>query len=233
MFIDGYDECRFDPRQADNLAQHLSLPAEAKLIVTCRSDAVPEDQQRPRFAFNGKLQSCHYLSFNTSELLAYLKQHLAWDDIAHRSYEARLQSSAELRSALRNPFVLYLLWQSWEKVSKKPLEQLTRSDIYEGFIEHMVTSQQDLLEDEVLRQLKAGHASLPASFQAHANETALLAAEDRSATLALAKGGKTGSPWAGLEALVQQQAQQRYRERQASLDGLSAEEKRKQPGAWY
>lgn len=187
---------------------------------------MPDDQVQERFAFQGRLQSCHYLSFNTSELLAYLKQHLGWNNATHRRYEAKLQGSAELRAVLRNPYVLHLLWQSWETVSRKPLEGLTRADIYDGFIEHMVRSQQGLLEDEVRQRLQAGHASLPASFQVYANETALLAAEARSATLALDEADKTSSPWASLEALVRQEAQQRYRERQARLDGLSAEEKK-------
>lgn len=226
VFIDGYDECRVGKKAPGNLARRLGLPADAKLIVTCRPGAVPEDELRKRFAFRGQLQSCHYLSFNTSELLAYLKQHLAWDDATYRNYAARLQGADELRAVLRNPFVLYLLWQSWATVSRKPLEELTRADIYDGFIEHMVSSQQGLLEGAVLRQLQAGHASLPASFQAYANETALLAAQGESATLALSSADKTGSPWANLSALVQQEAQQRYRKRQARLAGMSAEEKK-------
>jgi hypothetical protein len=40
---------------------------------------------------------------------------LAWDEATHRAYQAKLQGSAELRAVLRNPFVLYLLWQSWER----------------------------------------------------------------------------------------------------------------------
>ena len=226
VFIDGYDECRFEEETPGNLARHLSLPLDAKLIVTCRPGTVPKDQVEERFAFQGQLQSCHYLSFNPGQLLAYLKQHLGWDEATHRGYEAKLQGAAELRAVLRNPFVLYLLWQSWETISKKPLEGLTRADIYDGFIEHMVSSQQRLLEDEVRQQLQAGHASLPAGFRVYANETALLAAQGRSATLALASAAQTGSPWAGLEALVRQEAQRRYRERQSRLDVLSAQEKK-------
>jgi tetratricopeptide (TPR) repeat protein/tRNA A-37 threonylcarbamoyl transferase component Bud32 len=226
VFIDGYDECRFEEEAPGNLARHLGLPLDAKLIVTCRPGTVPKDQVEERFAFQGRLQSCHYLSFNTGQLLAYLKQHLGWDEATHRGYEAKLQGAAELRAALRNPFVLYLLWQSWETISKKLLEGLTRADIYDGFIEHMVSSLQGLLENEVRQQLQAGHDSLAASFRAYANETALLAAQGKSATLALASAAQTGSPWAGLETLVRQEAQRRYRERQTRLDSLSAQEKK-------
>ena len=228
VFVDGYDECRFDDNAPGNLALHLGLPADARLIVTCRPDTVPQDQQQERFAFESRLQSCHYLSFNTSQLLAYLKQHLAWDEATYRGYEAKLRASADLRAALRNPFVLYLLWQSWETVSRKPLEGLSRPDIYEGFIEHMVNTRQSLLEGEVLQTLQSGHATLPASFQAFANQTALLAAEGQSTMLARADGHKTGSPWAALEALAQEQAQQVYRERQTRLEGLSPEARKEQ-----
>ena len=228
VFVDGYDECRIDDQAPANLGQHLGLPPGARLIVTCRPGTVPRDQVQQRFAWQGKLQSCHYLSFGTSQLLAYLKQHLAWDDATCRSYEARLQGSAEIRAVLRNPFLLYLLWQSWETVSKKPLESLTRSDIYESFIEHMVNSQQGLLDEKVLEQLREEHGSLAAGFRAFACETALLACESRAESLALVDALKTGSPWAGLEWLVQHKAGRRYRKRQLALNQLSVEKRKEQ-----
>ena len=228
VFVDGYDECRFDDAAPGNLAQHLGLPAGAKLIVTCRPGIVPDDQLQQRFTVEGKLQSCHYLSFHTNQLLAYLKQHLSWDEATYRSYRAKLHGSAEVRAVLRNPFVLYLLRQSWETVSKKPLEQLTRSDIYESFIEHIVTSRQGFLEDEVLKQLQAGHTTLAASFAAFAHEVALLASEDQKATLAATDGDKTGSAWGVLEERVRQQAQLRYEERQARVAQLSEAERKEQ-----
>ena len=228
VFVDGYDECRIDDQAPANLAQHLGLPPGARLIVTCRPGTVPQDQVRERFAWQGKLQSCHYLSFDTGRLLAYLKQHLAWDDATCRSYEARLQGSAEIRAVLRNPFVLYLLWQSWETVSNKPLESLTRSDIYESFIEHMANNGQGLLDDKVLEQLLEEHGSLAAGFRAFACETALLACESRAESLAVADAQKTGSPWAGLEWLVQHKAGRRYRKRQLALDQLSVEKRKEQ-----
>ena len=226
VFVDGYDECRSDEEKPRNLARHLSLPADAKLIVTCRPGTIPKDQVQEHFAFQGALQSRHYLPFNTGQLLTYLKQHLDWDETTYRSFQSRLEHSAELRAVLRNPFVLYLLWQSWETVSRKPMEGLTRADIYDGFIAHMVTSQQVLLEDNVLQQLKTGHASLAASFQAYTNETALLTAAGRSMVLPLSRVGSIDSPWAGLEALVRQEAERRYRERQTWLDSLNAVEKK-------
>ena len=228
VFIDGYDEVGIDEENPGNLARHVGLPADARLIVTCRPGTVPEDQQQQRFALAGKLQGCHYLSFGTSQLLSYLKQHLAWDNATYQGYATKLQASVELRAVLRNPFVLYLLWQSWDTVSKKPLEKLTRSDIYEGFIEHMVNSGKGMVEDAVLQQLQASHGTLSASFTMFARDTALLAAKGSGIVLPLANAGQPGSPWAGLEALVQQQAQQRYQARQTKVSELSEAERKEQ-----
>ena len=228
VFVDGYDECRMEEGQPGNLVDHLGLPPGAKLIVTCRPDTVPEEQLRERFGFKGQLRTCHYLSFNSSQLLAYLKEHLGWDEATHRQYQAKLQGSADMRAALRNPFVLYLLWQSWETVSKQPLEQLTRSQIYAGFIEHMVNAGRSLLDKEVQQQLQAGHDALAPSFQAFARQVALLACQDHGITLPVARADETGSAWARLEELVRQEARQRYKEREGRLAQLSEAEKKEQ-----
>ncbi len=194
VFVDGYDECAIEEENPGNLASHLGLPAGARLIVTCRPGTVPEDQQEERLALARQLQSCHYLSFGTDQLLSYLKQHLVWDEATHRGYQTKLQDAAELRAVLRNPFVLYLLWQSWETVSRKPLEQLTRSAIYEGFIEHTVNSGKGMVEEAVLQQLQGSHATLAGSFATFAQQIALLAAKVFGITLFVMDAQQTGSP---------------------------------------
>jgi len=70
--------------------------------------------------------------------------------------------------------------------------------------------------------------ALAPSFQAFARQVAFLACQDQGITLALAEAPKMGSAWAQLGELVQQKAQQRYKERESRLAQSSEAEKKEQ-----
>jgi hypothetical protein len=72
---------------------------------------------------------------------------------------------------------------------------------------------------------------IPDARRTPPRHTGCQASAPQPATLALsalADARQTGSAWAGLDALVQQQAQQRYQERQVRLAGLSEAERKAQ-----
>lgn len=182
---------------------------------------------RQRFAVNDKLTTCHYLPFNEKQLLTYLKDRLHWDDKTYGHYHSRLRAAPSLRTLLRNPLVLRLFWQSWDTLSTRPLDQLTRSDIYAGFIGQAVNSSKNLLEAAVLDELSAGHASLAASFTAFACKVAMLACEKRDIALS-ADNPRINSAWNGFQVLAEREARRRYRQRETDLAQQAPETKKEQ-----
>src|SRR5262249_21604591 len=148
----GYDELTGSKKEEvlPNLVSHLGLQAakHAKLIVTCRPGTVKEEEQIAYFGFKDQLQTYHVLPFNTNQLLTYLQEQLSWDDATKAEYKRKLQDSKAVQEVLRNPFVLYLLRQSWGTLSHTPFEALTRWRIYEGSIRHAITTNAHLLEKQ-------------------------------------------------------------------------------------
>lgn len=231
VFVDGYDECRLQPDQPQNLGKRLGLPEDAKLIVTCRPYVVKDEELGERFACNARLQTRHILPLNFGQLLNYLHDRLAWDAATHAQYRARFLQSSQLREVLRNPFVLYLLWQSWETVSKQPLERLTRAQVYAGFIVHLVDRGSGLLAPGVRTRLQGDAATLAASYAAFTERVALWAACMQRISLPQDEVGKLALSWSRLRELAQEEAMQCYEAREARLaqldEGARKEHKRR------
>jgi serine/threonine protein kinase/Tfp pilus assembly protein PilF len=225
VIFDAYDECRFTQAQALNLPEYLGLPDDAKLIITCRPKVVKDAELDERFAVQGRLQVRHHLPFTLDQALDYLRARLDWDDEGHARYRAVLLQSAELRAVLGNPFVLYMLAQSWPTISRQPLESLTRSQIYAGFIRHLVEQGASLLASGVKASLQDNATDLAESYARVAYQTALQAAIWGGSSLAEDKALKNGWAWTRLPQLVEEEARQRYRERNAEVDALSSSRK--------
>lgn len=169
LIIDGYDECQIDI-PPNNLPKHLGLEyfPNAKLLITCRPNAVPALELKNSFALNGSLTIRHFLSFKIDQMLVYLKERLHWNSDIQAQYQQKFQESYTLRAALRNPFVLSLLVRSWETVRYKDFNKLNRWQIYERFIEHWIKTRQFLLSHTLKRSLKRKYSTLLESFNAFA-----------------------------------------------------------------
>jgi serine/threonine protein kinase len=181
VFIDGYDELQMD-EEPINLVDHVGLAAydNIKLVVTCRPNTVDAKLLYERFNFKGNLETYYFLPFSLDQLLGYLKEQLSWGEETLGAYKKTLENSKSVREVLRNPFVLYLLKESWEIVSQRPLNKLTRFQIYEGFVEHAVTAGRSLLSPSVQSALAAGYPSLVESFKAFGREIAFEACWNNS-----------------------------------------------------
>jgi len=227
VFVDGYDELQMDGNPA-NLVKHLGLSVypNAKLIVTCRPNTVKSENLYGCFNFNDELQVCHFLPFSINQLLGYLKEQLSWEDETVAKYQNKLQSSKSVREVLRNPFVLYLLKQSWKTLSQEPLDQLTRWKIYEGFVKHSITTQSFLLSPQLQDILAAGYLNLVDSFQAFAKDIAFLSCQNNSTTFNWQEAlSELNYPWVKLKALVAEDACKQFAKRQQELSTSNEEEK--------
>jgi WD40 repeat protein/serine/threonine protein kinase len=184
IIIDGYDECQLD-MEPGNLAKHLGLEhfPNAKLLVTCRPNTVKTSELADHFALNGNLVVRHFLPFNVSQMFTYLKERLCWDSNIQSQYQQKLEDAHSLRAALRSPFVLSLLVQSWETVSQKDFNQLNRWQIYEGFVQHWINTSEFLLSQTLKNALKGRYSTLLESFNAFAADVAFKAFQKKSISL--------------------------------------------------
>jgi WD40 repeat protein/serine/threonine protein kinase len=221
FIIDGYDECQADV-EPQNLPQQLGLHnyPNAKLLVTSRPHIVNELELSNRFASNNNLVVRYFLPFSIHQLLNYLKINLYWNDKNYSDYQEKLQQSRQLRTVLRNPFVLSLLVQSWETVKEKDFSQLTRWQIYQGFVEHWLNQKKNLLSDKAQVILSQKHPSLLESFNAFASEMAFFAFQKKLISLPKYQEVElvnSSSYWLNLEKLVSQCSQETFSERQRLL----------------
>jgi len=235
VFVDSYDELQLEEKQAPgNLVKHLGLLEypKAKLIVTCRPNTVKPENLQGRFNFNGELQAYHFLPFSINQLLGYLKEQLSWEDETKEDYRRTLQSSKSVREVLRNPFVLYLLKQSWKTLSQEPLNQLNRWRIYEGSVRHSITIQRSLLSLQ-LQDALATHfltvdfnLNVDRRFQAFASEIAFRALQNNGITFNRQEAlRKLKSPWVKLKELVTKDARELFAKRLDELSKASEKEK--------
>ncbi len=166
LFIfDGYDELQSDIAP-QNLPTQLGLGAfpRAKLIVTSRRSAIVVGEETAVFSAGGRMTAYYLLPLPLSHMLTALEQRLQWRPEERENYAKRLQETSTLRIALRNPFVLNLFIQSWETLSRQDFSTLTRVRIYEGFIRHWLTTQQDFIAEPVQRTLQGESPDLITSF---------------------------------------------------------------------
>jgi len=234
VFIDGYDELGLEGKAEalPNLVNHLGLQGvvNAKLIVTCRPNTVERNELEARFSFSGKLETRHFLPFSIDQLLTYLKNELSWDDELHDEYKKTLENAESVRTVLRNPFVLHLMKESWETVSKRSLNRLNRWHIYEGFIEHIFKTQSSLLSENLHKRLIDNQENLLVSYQEFASRIAFSAFQKNGITLEW-KEALMVSTWANLKDLAQSQAKDEFAQRQeklaANLKEANEEEKNK------
>jgi len=230
IFIDGYDELQMD-EEPFNLVERLGLSNDdkIKIIVSCRPDAVDSNFLGKRFSFKGNLQIYYFLPFRFDQIVSYLKNELSWNECEAAQAEKALQNFKSTREVLRNPFMLYLLKQSWKTVFKQPLDKLNRWKIYEGFVNHLITTQCTLLSSKVQGALKGNYTSLVESFQAFTNDIAFGAFQNKNMTWSLLNlqraEGRLSCPWARLEGLVGQDAREQFTHRQEKLNKVSEKEK--------
>ena len=229
IIIDGYDECQQD-MASQNLAAQLGIPAQAsvKLIVTCRSETVEQNQLSNRFAFQGQLETRYFLPFNIKQVVSYLNDRLSWTESRRKKYQKTLSNTPAVRTVLRNPFVLSLLVQSWETIAKQDFNRLNRWKIYEGFVTHWLTTQQTLLPTSVQRILKGSSAvqktltsdeseTLLESFQTFAAQLAFTAFQQKGTALPDETAKQLNSPWISIKDIVEKTSRTVFVERQANL----------------
>ena len=217
IFIDGYDELQLDEAPMA-LVEHLGLQEAVgfKLIVTCRPNTVEKSALESRFGFNGALTTCYFLPFSLGQLLGYLQKELSWDEKVYEDYQKTLGDAETVKTVLRNPFVLYLFKQSWNTLSKKPLHQLNRWQIYEGFMAHVLQVQQPLLAKEVQKGLQGGYPDLLSSYQAFISKVAWWAFQQGGITLER-KEARCIFPWANVKKYTGREAKDKFAKQQAKL----------------
>ena len=217
VFIDGYDELQND-EEPTNLVEHLGLPeaGHPKLIVSCRPRTVEQSAQKSRFGFNGVLTTRHFLPFSLDQLLGYLQKELSWEEKVYQDYKNTLGNAESVRTVLRNPFVLQLFKQSWETLSKRPLDQLNRWQIYEGFIEHIIQANKAFLSINVQKCLNDGYPNLLSSYQAFISEVAWQSFQQKGITLGWEEA-KRLSPWARVKQYAEEDAKDEFAQRQKTL----------------
>ena len=219
FILDGYDELSGIP--FENLPEQLGLSSfpNAKLIVTSRHSAIKAGEEAARFGLEGALTTYYLLPLPLNTLLAALEERLGWQLQQKEDCAKRLQESPSLRVALRNPFVLNLFVQSWDTLAQEDFNKLSRVGIYEGFIRHWLTSQQDLLAPLVKQLLHGMSLDLVTSFyllaetlafDAYKQNTLLLKAE-------LYLDEKT-YPWLHLHTLINTAAAAEFEQREKSVE---------------
>ena len=215
VFIDGYDELQLDA-EPTNLVEHLGLleTEHFKLTVTCRPNTVEKSALESRFGFNGALTICHFLPFSLDQLLAYLQKELSWNEKVYHDYQKTLADAEAVRTILRNPFVLHLFRESWTTLSKRPLWELNRWQIYEAFIEHILQTNKSFLSKKIQKRLQGGHPNLFASYQAFMSEIAWQAFQQKDITLGWQEA-KELSPWAQVKQYAEEEAKDEFAQRQA------------------
>ena len=214
LIIDGYDECHQDD-VPQNLAEQLGIPddAKVKLLVTCRPNTVKFSELKNRFAFRETLAVRYFLPFNITQMLQYLTAQLSWEGEENKirnDYHSKLKDSQNLRTVLRNPFVLQLFVKSFETISQKDFNCLNRSGIYESAVEHWLTSRSLLLSNSVLENLRGGRKGLIESFEVFASQVAFTAFGDHEISLKLELFKKFNSSWKNLKAEVAQAGEETY-----------------------
>jgi WD40 repeat protein/serine/threonine protein kinase len=221
VFVDGYDELggeKDKDKALPNLVHHLGLSAypHAKMIVTCRPSTVEHSGLEGRFSFNGKLETRYFLPFSVEQLLTYLKNELSWEQESYDEYKKTLAEVESVRTVLRTPFVLHLMKGSWGTVSKKPLNRLSRYQIYEGFIEHTIKTQKSLLSESIQKLLQGNFPDLPTSYQAFASEVAFRAFQKNTTTLEW-KEALLFSRWVAIKGYARQEARKEFARCQKKL----------------
>ena len=228
VFIDGYDELQLDV-EPTNLVEHLGLlgMGNTKLIVSCRPNTVEKSALESRFGFNGALTTRYFLPFSLDQLLGYLQKELSWEEKVYQDYKNTLGAAESVRTVLRNPFVLHLFRESWETLSKRPLNQLNRWQIYEGFIEHILQVNKIYLSTKVQKCLQGDYPDLLTSYQAFMSEVAWQSFQQKDITLDWEKA-KDISPWAQVKQYAEEDAKDEFVKRQAQLTQAAKEKKAQQ-----
>ena len=221
VFVDGYDELQLDAAPT-NLADHLGLSdaGHAKLIVSCRPNTVKQSEQGTRFGFKGALTTRHFLPFSLDQLLGYLQQELSWEEKVYQDYKNTLGNAESVRTVLRNPFVLHLFRESWDTLSQRPLRELNRWQIYEGFIEHILKANKTLLSKKVRKKLQGDYPNLLTSYQAFMSQIAWQAFQKRGITLS-GKEAKRISSWASLKKHAKKAAKNEFTQRRKTLSKVA------------
>lgn len=215
VIVDGYDECK-TTGSYQNLAEQLGIVAfpNAKLLVTCRVDAVERADLKNRFNLNNNLKVRYFLPFNIHQLLNYLKCNLYWNDNAYQYYQQKFSHYRELRAVLRNPFVLSLFARSWQTMCHKDFEKINRFQVYEGFVEHWLNAKKSLIPEQTQTTLIATYSNLIESFRAFAADFAFTCFRKESTA-------ELSSPWMALQQLIIENAQQLFKERQKNLNSVN------------
>ena len=172
------------------------------------------------------------MPFNIDQILTYLRQERAWDEVFYENYKKSLAEAKAVRTVLRSPFVLHLFRQSWEALAQTPLNQLNRWQIYEGFIAHILKLQQPLLSKRVQRYLQGSYSTLLSSYQAFISEIAWRAFQQRGTTLDW-KEAKGVSRWTQIKTYAEEVARDEFDKQQVKLKveiDQAPEEKRAQIG---
>ena len=224
IIVDGYDECQVDILP-QNLCDQLGINTHVlqertfKILVTCRPDIVPQIELAKRFGLKDQLETKYFLPFKLEQMLTYLKDQMGWDEATCKVYEQTLKEATQLRSVLRNPFVLQLFVQSWETLSQKETElnRLNRWKIYEGFVEHWLKTQRYLLTEGTDHLLTRGASSLLESFQMFASQVAFTAFQQRGISLSRQEATKLATPWIRLLKAVESDSRQVFKARQLKL----------------
>ncbi len=221
VIVDGYDECQVDIKP-QNLAVQLGLNAlpNAKLLIISRPVAVDAQELQLRFALQDNLTVRYFLPFSILQISNYLAVGYNWETEAYKKYYERINTSAELRSVLRNPFVLNLFLQSIEKISEQELNQLERWHIYQKFLECWLEKNRVLLPEKIQKQLMEGRPSLLDGFEAFGAEIAMKAFQQGAINFnmtSLEEVTANSQLWLDLKNHIVQESRKNYTERQKSL----------------
>ena len=189
-----------------------------KLLVTCRPNTVSTHELKTRFAYDNQLTVRYFLPFRLEQVLDYLQEQLTWTKEMYLGYQKTLEEAQQLKTVLRNPFVLSLLVQSWETLSKEALPTLTRSQIYEHFVAHAM-KKQELLSPTLREHLTGDAKGLLAGFHDFASKVAWEMFQEKTLILGQKTASKQlSSPWTGLEAQLTHDSRTQFQERQGMID---------------
>ncbi len=224
LIVDGYDECQADEafnQHPQNLSEQLGIPPDAniKLFVTCRPDTVEFSALKERFECKNTLEVKYFLPFNIEQLLQYLNDNLGWTAEEKAGYQVKLTNSAELRTVLRNPFVLMMMAQSWSTAIKNHpyLNNLNRWKIYESAVEHWLLNHQQLLSKSLRKILTGDKNNLLTSFQDFAGQMAFAAFKAHNIALFSDKVKELPSPWVLLKEKFEEDSKAEFAKRRAKL----------------
>eukprot|EP01124_Arcella_intermedia_P003567 TRINITY_DN11970_c0_g1_i1.p1 TRINITY_DN11970_c0_g1~~TRINITY_DN11970_c0_g1_i1.p1 ORF type:complete len:986 (-),score=271.05 TRINITY_DN11970_c0_g1_i1:8-2743(-) len=212
LIIDGFHELGYS--ESVDIVSHLGIPKNTKLkvLVTCRLNVIDRKDYQKVFGPNNKMNVYRLVPFSNGQIFNYLQNELHWSDKRKSNYQKLITSSENLLSFFRNPFILYLMKESWEQLQ---FGNLNRIKIYNAYITHIIQSKSTLLSSSIKEKLIGNFSSLAESYQNFLNQISWLCCQNSTFSLSdkQVEPLKAKNPWLNVLEFTLEDAKNEFLER--------------------